>query len=688
MYLRFESLTIQNGLTWKTLKFKFDKRGLVLIRGVNASGKSNIRELLSHIFYNKTEKSGKSNDIISRSIGKNFKGVVKLSRREPDGWVRYRVMCCRKFKGEPTGIQIWREGTNDPITPVKKPVQAQKMAEELLGMTYDEFQAVVSLGHEAVHPLIDGTDTSRAEYIAKTFDLEYDHYLNATTNRLKDVNIKLAERDDNASQLKAWQSQLEDMKGPKHMKEALGSLNERIEESEYKIEDIEKKTTTMDRRMVGQKRREKLLKNVVPADEVSGSSTGIANSIETAKANVTKLGKTVEEWEYIKDQEEERDELQEEVDAAKGTKFAQSDLDTAEKRLATLEAKLDMQSEIAGEGTCPTCGQDTTDVAISKKQLKKLGDDIVDAEDAVSGLKKDRRKVKNRKEALEKIKEIDKDIEGKKPKVSLKLSNKALSAAEDTLQELEEERTLALRRETQLSELKTLPKGDWKKTQTKLKTLQSDKVKVVANDRALRSKKSLVQEAQKQYTRVSKAITGLEAKIEDAENLSEERDLLVGLVAAFGRTGLKRERVREILELIAEHLHSYTQVLLPKYDFQLVDNEKKTSFVSIDTKDDTEGDVRSFSKGEKKRLSIALLLTERDIRKVKTNILFLDEFDGGLDQGGISELMGVLAELTSDYESVFAITHNSRIKMFEGFDRRYEVSKVDSFSTLNIVKTR
>ena len=688
MEIRFESIAVQNGLTWKTLKFKFSKRGLVLIRGVNASGKSNIRELLSHIFFNKTEKSGKANDIISRSIGKNFKGTVVLSRREPDGWVKYKVVCCRKFKGSPTGVQIWRAGTKDPITPVKKPAQAQKMAEEILGMSYEEFQAVVSLGHESVHPLIDGTDTSRADYIAKTFDLEYDHYLKATTDRLKEVNIKLAERDDNASQLKAWQGQLKDMKSPEYIKKSLVSLDERIEESKYGIEDIETKTRTLDRRMVGQKRREKILKDSVPASEVSGSSIEIANLVVSAESDVVKMENFVEEWEYIRDQEGEREAVQDSIDDTKGVKFSPQRLEKAEKRLAGLESKLDMQSDISGGGDCPTCGQDTSDVAISEAQLKALGSDIIGAEETVSKLKKNRRIVDVRRDNVETLKEIDSILSAKKPLISFKKAKKGLIKAEDRLQELEEEKTLALRRETQLSELKGLPKGSWKKTRTKLALVQVEKGKVIANDRALRSKRDLIKEAQRQYAKVSGAILSLEKKVKDADAMADERDLLVGLVAAFGRNGLKRDRVREILELIADHLHSYTKVLLPKYDFQLIDNEKKTSFISIDTENDTEGDVRSFSKGEKKRLSIALMKTERDIRKIKTNIVFLDEFDGGLDKKGISELMEVLAELKTDYESVFAITHNSDIKNFEGFDRKYEVSKTNSFSVLNTIKTR
>ena len=52
----------------------------------------------------------------------------------------------------------------------------------------------------------------------------------------------------------------------------------------------------------------------------------------------------------------------------------------------------------------------------------------------------------------------------------------------------------------------------------------------------------------------------------------------------------------------------------------------------------------SFSEGEKMRIDLALLLTWREIAKLKnsvnTNLLILDEvFDSSLDSGGVDELM-------------------------------------------------
>ena len=93
----------------------------------------------------------------------------------------------------------------------------------------------------------------------------------------------------------------------------------------------------------------------------------------------------------------------------------------------------------------------------------------------------------------------------------------------------------------------------------------------------------------------------------------------------------------------------------------------------------------SFSEGEKARIDIALLLTWRNIAKLKnsvdTNLLILDEiFDGSLDQSGSSDLGWILRNF-DDSTNVFVISHKE--SMSDKFDRTLIVEKPKNYSTIS-----
>jgi energy-coupling factor transporter ATP-binding protein EcfA2 len=93
----------------------------------------------------------------------------------------------------------------------------------------------------------------------------------------------------------------------------------------------------------------------------------------------------------------------------------------------------------------------------------------------------------------------------------------------------------------------------------------------------------------------------------------------------------------------------------------------------------------SFSEGEKFRIDIALLLTWRNIARmrnsVNVNLLVMDEvFDGSLDSNGIDEFLKIMMGMDKDTK-VMVISHKTD-QMMDKFDRVIKFGKKRNFSAI------
>jgi energy-coupling factor transporter ATP-binding protein EcfA2 len=93
----------------------------------------------------------------------------------------------------------------------------------------------------------------------------------------------------------------------------------------------------------------------------------------------------------------------------------------------------------------------------------------------------------------------------------------------------------------------------------------------------------------------------------------------------------------------------------------------------------------NFSEGEKFRIDVALLLTWRQIARMKnsvnTNLLILDEvFDSSLDIGGTDEFMKLIYDLGQE-TNVFVISHKGD-QLFDKFRSVIKFEKFQNFSRI------
>ena len=95
----------------------------------------------------------------------------------------------------------------------------------------------------------------------------------------------------------------------------------------------------------------------------------------------------------------------------------------------------------------------------------------------------------------------------------------------------------------------------------------------------------------------------------------------------------------------------------------------------------------SFSEGQKGRIDLSLMLTWREVCRLKnsvsTNILFLDEvFSGSLDETGKELLLHIL-RYNLDDTNVIVVDHTLSGTFKDKFDRNIEVTRNGGFSKYN-----
>ncbi len=150
---------------------------------------------------------------------------------------------------------------------------------------------------------------------------------------------------------------------------------------------------------------------------------------------------------------------------------------------------------------------------------------------------------------------------------------------------------------------------------------------------------------------------------------------------------MKRRRLNEVIRAIRD--------VLPRYAATMFSHEPQTRFVVRDDQESLEflaerpGDpptlvpVKSFSGGEKQRLSVALVFTLHSLLDAnkRPDLLVLDEVDKGLDARGVESLMTLIDEVRGDYGTVVMTSHRPEISG-ANFDAVWTVTKENEVSQL------
>ena len=149
-------------------------------------------------------------------------------------------------------------------------------------------------------------------------------------------------------------------------------------------------------------------------------------------------------------------------------------------------------------------------------------------------------------------------------------------------------------------------------------------------------------------------------------------------------SGIKAQIVRKYLPAMNQYIRKYlTELELP---IHFILDEEFNESVSSPLHQDFS--YASFSEGQKSRIDLALMLTWREIGKLKnsvtTNLLILDEvFSSSLDDVGKDNLLRILRYKIPDDQRVVVVDHTLSDSFKEKFDSNIEVSLQGGFSRYN-----
>jgi len=150
-------------------------------------------------------------------------------------------------------------------------------------------------------------------------------------------------------------------------------------------------------------------------------------------------------------------------------------------------------------------------------------------------------------------------------------------------------------------------------------------------------------------------------------------------------SGIKTKIIRQYLPVMNRLINEYLQIFDFFVSFKLDENFEE----SIRSRHRDEFTYASFSEGEKAKIDISLMLTWRQIAKMKnstnTNLLVMDEvFQSALDIQSVQNLMNIFKSLSSE-TNIFVISHNPE-SVAEQFDRILKFEKVNNFTQLTEVE--
>ena len=192
------------------------------------------------------------------------------------------------------------------------------------------------------------------------------------------------------------------------------------------------------------------------------------------------------------------------------------------------------------------------------------------------------------------------------------------------------------------------------------------------------SSDTTTQESERQLKTVEHDISSLQ---KEKETFLDERQYIDLATTLLKDGGIKTKIIKQYLPIINKHINKY----LAKLGFFVNFNINESFEESIKSRYRDEFSYHNFSEGEKLRIDLAILLTWRQVAKLKNsvnvNILVFDEIlDRAMDTSGIDEFIRIMWDLGHEGGNIFVISHKDT--MVDKFQRTLQFQKVKNFSIM------
>ena len=389
--------------------------------------------------------------------------------------------------------------------------------------------------------------------------------------------------------------------------------------------------------------REGLEKNRILLTSKEENKTYIEQTLASLKVNnETKVSELRQKEQELKDslvsEQKVISELETDRDALIEEGADTSTLKSKHSKLVGFRAKMEnnqerLQKEVEfyhDNDSCPTCKQD---IAADHKE-KAIQDNKVKIDEISSGLNKVAEQIDYCLGEIEKVDEVLKKIN------DLRVS---ISSA----------------------------KTSYNNTSNNLRQIIDQIESFASSDKT-------TQESERQLTTVEHDISVLQ---KEKEAFLDDRQYIDLATTLLKDGGIKTKIIRQYLPIINKHINKY----LAKMGFFVNFNINESFEESIKSRYRDEFSYNNFSEGEKLRIDLSILLTWRQIAKLKNsvnvNIIVFDEIlDRAMDNAGIDEFMKIMWDDLGKDSNVFVISHKET--MAERFQRTLRFEKIKNFSTL------
>ena len=198
---------------------------------------------------------------------------------------------------------------------------------------------------------------------------------------------------------------------------------------------------------------------------------------------------------------------------------------------------------------------------------------------------------------------------------------------------------------------------------------------------SIKTSDTTTQESERQLETVEHDISTLQ---KEKEALLDERQYIDLATTLLKDGGIKTKIIKQYLPIINKHINKY----LAKLGFFVNFNINESFEESIKSRYRDEFSYHNFSEGEKLRIDLAILLTWRQVAKLKNsvnvNILVFDEIlDRAMDASGIDEFIRIMWDLGHEGSNIFVISHKDT--MVDKFQRTLQFEKIKNFSSMKSV---
>lgn len=682
-----EKTIIHNVIPFKESTIEWNKYDKVLITGINklpgmsrnAVGKSMIVDMLVWSLWGKSTR-----ELDKQSLRTEDRKPLYVKTFFSRDGVRYCVTRTMSSKGV-VGIDLKRfynEKIDRNFQTGKTNKITQDMIDKILDIDFISFISTSYYSQDSVNTFLNGTPKERENVITSFFSLwKWDSYKKIARDRF---NENLADRNAISEKLSVYSDLVkgideDDVRVRKNKayteytqaKEEIESLEkdygiireyERIKSSLFENEFVLKNAKSMFNQSM------QMITDDIKKAEETIAQEDVEHTIKNIKTKIRRKSILEENYKTSSDTYEglqtERDE-----------RLKKLHYYEASAKTCLLNAKEwgEIIKLSGDEKSCPTCGQ------IIHPEYEKF---IINKITKNNGHLDDwKRRIVSSRKGIRKIEDSIEVIVNKRQNIQSKLNR--IQAMEGELYELEEKKKLIKVKKEQIQKV-TKKYNDKRKIYTALireqkKELSSMKDKILSDtldsyaiknfitiqykllnttDKEYRKCKNILS----QYRSYKRKMAGIEKKQEGIEHNIEMYEYLVKayIMIKLYVIDIINQSLQNQINITLSSMEIQTKVKLD-IEYDKKDNSGKiTKYgITLSSPDEKERNWKSFSGGEKKRITLAVYFSFQKIAekfsKQIVNLLIFDEVFGGLDVAGRDMMMKLLDGYKN--KNLFVITH-------------------------------